>query len=53
LSFAWHARRDPKTREQNLSIPATHENIGWLDVLVDQISLGHFADGHSDADSNT
>ena len=51
LPLAREARRDSKAGEPGRSIAAVHQNIGGLNVLVDQTSLVHLADDCSDIDS--
>src|ERR1700704_1823233 len=51
LPFARDTRRHSKAREPGRSIAAVHQNIGGLNVLVDQTSLVHLADDCSDIDS--
>ena len=40
----------PKPGEPHLAVRAVHQNIGWLDVLVDQTALVNLAERCGDAD---
>ena len=51
LPLAGQARGDAEPGEPHVSIRAVHQNIGWLDVLVDEAALMELAQSRGNSDS--
>ena len=50
LALAGQARSDAEPGEPHLSIRAVHQDIGWLDVLVDEAALMELAQSRGNSD---
>jgi len=53
LAFAWKPRSDTKTRQPGLAGRRVHQNISWLDVLMNNAALMQLADRDRKVNSQT